>query len=377
MEFSFDAKLTQLRERGCELGRTLVEPTVAARDRQAGWQPELFGALAEAGLAGLLLPACYGGLGLSVLEAVALLEGFGEGATDAGLALAVGVHGVLCGVPVATLGTAAQRKQYLADIACGRRLAALALSELDGGATARRGEVSAVGTRDGWLLTGTLQNVVNGPHADLYLLTAATAAGRTAFLVDRDTPGLAVLPESGAVAVRTAPTAELVLTECQVGSDAVLGTAGAASRELVPLLAALDRTCLLAPWLGILRALVGRTLALAAEQPLFGGPLGRSQSVRLAVVDLQTRVELGAMLLYRVAWQLGRAESVPRADTAAAKLFLVGAVREALHTATRFAGIGAGGLLERTGRDVLALAGSGGGDEVLRSVVAGALLDLG
>jgi len=377
MEFSFDATLTQLRERGRDLGRTLVEPTVTARDRQAAWRPELFGALAEAGLTGLLLPACYGGLGLSVLEAVALLEGFGEGATDAGLALAVGVHGVLCGVPVATLGTAEQRKRYLAGIASGQRLAALALSELDGGATARGGGLTAVRAQDGWLLTGTQQNVVNGPPADHFLLTAATAAGRTAFLVDRGTPGMAVLPEAGAVALRTATSAELVLTECRVGSDAVLGTPGAASRELVPLLAALDRTCLLAPWLGILRVLAGRTLALAAEQPLFGGPLRRSQSVRRAVVDVQTRVELGATLLYRVAWQLGRAERAPRADAAAAKLFLVGAVREALRTATEFAGTGAGDILERTGRDALALAGSGGGDEVLRSVVAGALLELG
>src|SRR5262249_45859448 len=237
--------------------------------------------------------------------------------------------------------------------------------------------VTAVRTRDGWRLTGTRPNVVNAPFADHFLVTAATGAdGRTAFLLDRGTPGLDVLPESEPVALRTAPTGELVLPGGQVGPDAVLGTPGAAVRELVPLLAALDRTCLLAPWLGILRVVAVHTLALAAEQPLFGGPLARSQAVRMAVVDLQTRAEMGAGLLYRAAWPLGRLDRAPRLDSATAKLFLVGAVRDALGTAAGFAGITPHPMLERAGRDVHALSGCGGA-EVLRSVVAGALLQLG
>ncbi len=123
MEFAFDHTLTQLRERGRDIGRTRVEPTVAARDRTATWDAAIFSGLAKAGLAGVLLPAGKGGLGLTVLQAVAFLEGFGEGGGDAGLALAIGVHGLLCGVPVATLGTRAQRDRYLADIAeCQRQL---------------------------------------------------------------------------------------------------------------------------------------------------------------------------------------------------------------------------------------------------------------
>jgi len=379
MEFSFDGALARLRDRGRDLGRELVEPTVASRDRHARWDPEMFGALAGAGLTGLLLPGDRGGLGLSVLEAVALLEGFGEGATDAGMAFAVGAHGILCGVPIAALGTELQRERCLPGIAFGKRLCGLALSEIDGDATAAGGAVTAVRNRDGWLLEGRRSNVVNAPYADLFLLTATTGSdgGRTTFLIDRDASGLATLPEPEAVTMRTASSAELVLNECQVTSDAVLGTPGEANRQLVPLLAALDRTCLLAPWLGILRALADHTSSLAIGQTLLGGPLARSQSVRMAVVDLQTRLELGATLLYLAAWQLDRVERAPRLDAATAKLFLVGAVRDALDTAAGFAGVGPHHLVERTRRDVLELAGTGGGDEVLRSVIAGALLDLG
>jgi alkylation response protein AidB-like acyl-CoA dehydrogenase len=378
MDFLFDERLTRLRDSGRDVGRRWVEPTVATRDRQASWHPELFRALARVGLTGLVVPASYGGRALSVLEAVALLEGLGEGGTDAGLAYAIGVHGVLCGAPIATLGTLLQRERYLPGIATGELLGALALSEVDGGATATGAGVTAVRTADGWQLTGTRSNVVNAPFADLFLVTAATGAGgRTAFLLDRGACGLDVLPDPEPVALRTAPSGELTLTGCQVGPDAVLGTPGAAHSELVPLLAGLDRTCLLAPWLGILRVVAVQTLARVAEQPLFGGPLARSQAVRMAVVDLQTRAELSATLLYRAAWQLGRLNRAPRQDSATAKLFLVGAVRDALATAAGFTGIAPPPVLERAGRDVLALAGSGGSDEVLRSVVAGALLELG
>src|SRR5262249_60484641 len=123
---------------------------------------------------GLVLPADYGGRALSVLEAVAVLEGFGEGGTDAGLAFAVGVHGVLCGAAITTLGTPVQRERYLPGIASGERLGALAMSEVDGGATTAGDGVTAVRTRDGWRLTGTRPDVVNAPFADHFLATAAT-----------------------------------------------------------------------------------------------------------------------------------------------------------------------------------------------------------
>jgi alkylation response protein AidB-like acyl-CoA dehydrogenase len=374
MEFSFGGALGESRDRGREIGRALVAPTVLDRDRRARWDPGLVGALAGAGLTGALVPTGYGGLGLSVLEVAALLEGFGEGGTDAGLAAAIGASGVLCGGTVTALGSASQRERYLGGIASGERLGGLALSEVDGWAGGSGAGVTATPGAGGWSLDGALQQVLNAPYADHFLITAATGPGeRTAFLVDRDLPGLTVLADTGQVALRTAGFGELLLTGCRVGPDAVLGTPGAASRELVPALAALDRTCLLAPWLGIARAVAAHTVAVAAGRPLFGAPLARSQSVRMAVVDLHTRTELAAGLLYRAAWELGGPDRPTRLAAATAKLFLAEALRDAVRTAAGLGGISPDPLVERTGRDLYALAG----DEVLRSVAAGALLELG
>jgi alkylation response protein AidB-like acyl-CoA dehydrogenase len=97
----------------------------------------------------------------------------------------------------------------------------------------------------------------------------------------------------------------------------------------------------------------------------------------MAVVDMWTDVELGADLLYRSAWQLGGPIGAPRQDAAVAKLFLTRALREATRTAIGFAGLTPDHLVMRAYRDVLGLAAIGGGEDLLRAVVAGALLDLG
>jgi alkylation response protein AidB-like acyl-CoA dehydrogenase len=375
VEFSLDPGLKELQDRGREIGRTLVEPSVVFRDRQAFWDPALFGALAGSGLTGLLLPVEHGGLGLNMQEAVALLEGFGEGGMDAGLALAVGAHGMLCGVPIAALGTVVQRERYLAGIAGGELLAALAMAEVTGGATAAGDGFCAVQVPGGgWRVSGRQPEVVNAPHARLLVITAALeGGGRTAFLIERDTPGLTVESEPWPTTLRTAAVGDLVLHDCYLAPHTVLGTPGAARAELVPMLAALDRTCQVAPWLGIARALAAQIITLAVEQPLFGGPAARSQSVRMSVVDVGTRLELAACLLYRAAWQVGRLAHAPRLDAATAKLFLVGTVRDTVTTAAGITGITPHSAVERARRDMQALAAYGG-EEVLRSVIADALL---
>ncbi|WP_158850992.1 acyl-CoA dehydrogenase family protein [Saccharothrix deserti] len=365
MEFAFDGGLAELRERGLDTGRTLVAPSAPARDARAGWDPDLFTTLGAAGVLGVALPTEHGGRGATPLEAVALLEGFGEGGDDAGLALSATIHGVLFGVPIATLGSRSQRDRHLSHVVSGERVGAVASSETGD-------EIVALRTAHGWRLDGGKHTVANAPVAHHFLVTAISGDGsRTAFLLDRDTPGLAVRPVDEPAVLRTCPVGELVLTGCEVGDDAVLGKPGRATEELIPLLAALDRTCLAAPWLGLLRGLGGRAVRLAAERTGFGAPLARSQSVRLAVVDVRTRTELAADLLYRAAWELGSGGGTPRRDPAMAKLFLT----EALLSATGVAaGLAPDDVIVRLHRDSVAFAASAGGTDVLRAVIAESLL---
>lgn len=385
MDFSFDEKLTRLREDARAFAEREVEPSASSRDQRQHWEPELFTKLAERGILGAFLPRELGGRALSALETCVLLEGFGEGSGDAGLSLAVGVHGLLCAVPVWKLGTEAQKQKYLRKMASGEWVGGLSLFELEGGAATPNLTARAVKQGRGWLLHGVKAHVVNAPVAHHFLVTAVTdssasPARLSAFLVDRETPGLRIRTPSEPMGMRTCPSAELLLEGCEVPEEALLGTEGAALSEVLPLLLALDRTCLMAPWLGLMRALTGRTAQRAREQELFSRPLARFQSVRAMLSDMKTRCELSGDMLYRAAWQLDHLTRPPRQDAAGAKLFISTAAQKVARDAAQvhgLYGLAPHHFVERACRDSMFLTITGGGSEVLRSIVAGSLLNLG
>jgi alkylation response protein AidB-like acyl-CoA dehydrogenase len=383
MDFTFGEAYEKLRIDGSQLARSEAGPSVVSRDRARDWDPELFITLTEGGIGRAFLPQRYGGLGLTALETLAFLEGFGE-AGDAGLALSVGAHGLLCAVPIWKLGTEAQKGKYLPKMASGLWVGGLSLLELEGGSTAANLAVRAVQHGRDWILDGTKTHVVNAPVANHYLVTAVTDPAAnprlSAFLIDRGTPGLRVQAATETSVMRTCPMGELALDRCRVPAEALLGTVGAALFEVLPLVAALDRTCVTAPWLGLMRALSERTMLHALEEQRFSRPLTASQSVRATLADMTTRYELSAGLLYRAAWQLDQLARPPRQDSATAKLFVASSAQIVARDAARIHGLlgfDPHYFAERAYRDSIFLTMTGGGEEVLRPVIAGSMLNLG
>lgn len=372
-----------LAERARKLADRVARPTAADRDRDGRWDPALFAELAddrtEFGLAGPLVPGALGGGGLSATQTCALLEGLGEGARDPGLALAVGVHAVLATVPLRAFGSTRQRERYLPRMASGEWIGALSLRQTQGAAlaptvTARPAEAG------GWELTGELDLVACGPVAHHFLVIAAHDDGsRTAFVVDRYTPGL-LIGDAGPTAMRTCPWGRLVLDGCPVPDEAVLGTVGGAAGEVEPLLAALDWVFSSAAWLGVIRALTRDAIEDARERRLFGRPVAHGQSARFTLADLGARYELASGLLYRAAGQFDAGGRPSHQDAAAARLFVAQAARAVTEGAAGLSGpLAPAGdhLIERAHRDALFFAGTGGGTEVLRPVIAASLLGLG
>ncbi|MFJ5552150.1 acyl-CoA dehydrogenase family protein [Streptomyces sp. NPDC093225] len=394
-----------------ELADRVARPTAADRDREGRWDARLFADLAAATAggravvagaavgggpaagagpdapavvpppAGALVPASLGGAGLSASETCALLHGLGEGARDPGLALALGVHAVLATVPLRAFGSPEQRERYLPRMASGEWLGGLSLRQTQGTSLAPAVTAwPAPHARDGWLLSGTLDLVALGPRAHHFLVLAAHQDGRrTAFVLDRATPGLHVEADAPA-AMPTCPWGRLVLTDCLAPSAAVLGTPGGAAAEVEPLLAALDWVFTSAPWLGVMRALTRDAVDTARERELFGRPLAHAQSARFTLADLATRCELAEGLLYRAAAQFDAGGRPSPQDAAAARLFVAAAARTVAEGAARLAGPLADDgdrLIERAHRDALFFAGTGGGTEVLRPVIAASLLGLG
>jgi alkylation response protein AidB-like acyl-CoA dehydrogenase len=385
MDFELTSELTRLREDARSFAAREIVPSVVARDQHRCWDEALFKKLAENGILGALIPRELGGLGLSALEACLVLEGLGTGSEDAGLALAVGAQGLLGMVPVWKLGTHAQKQKYLRPMASGEWLGGVSLLELEGGAAPLNLSTRAVKQGHRWKIHGAKTHVVNAPFAHHFLVTAVTRSGAvpahvSAFLVDRDAPGLRVSEPTELSGMRTCTFADLTFEDCEVPEGALLGTEGGAFSELLPLWLALDRSCLLAPWLGMIRSITERTARAVREQALFDRPLARFQSIRAMLADMKTSCELSGDLLYRAAWQLDHLGRPPRQDAAVAKLVVSKAAQKVSRDAVQIhglSGLASDPHVDRAYRDSMFLTIVGGTSEVLRSVIAGSMLDLG
>jgi alkylation response protein AidB-like acyl-CoA dehydrogenase len=365
-----------------ELAHRVAEPTTLDRDAHHRWNARLFSELADPrpgpGLAGPLVPQGLGGGGLSAVQTCALLEGLGEGSRDPGLGLATVTHAVLATVPLRAFGTPAQQRRYLPRMASGEWIGAVSLNQTQG--AAMRPTVTVEQKEGDWVLDGTVDLVAGAPSAHHFLVLAGHPDGsRSAFLVDRDHPGLHV-EEADFEAMPTCPWGRVTMQACRLPADAVLGTPHGAPGEVEPLLAALDWVFTCAPWIGVMRALVSDAIDDAREQHRFGRPLSHSQSVRLALADMASQCELAAGMTYRAAeeFDLGGRPSYEHAATT--RLFTSAAVQTVVTKATILSGPGTaprGGLAERAHRDAAFFAATGGGGEVLRAVVAASVLELG
>ncbi|WP_431975909.1 acyl-CoA dehydrogenase family protein [Micromonospora haikouensis] len=364
-----DDGVSALTERVRYLAGHLARPTATERDRRRSWDDDLCKALT----------AVFGD-GLTGVQTAAALAALGEGSRDPGLALAVTTHAVLTTVPLRAFGTSAQHERYLPRIAAGEWLGALSLRQTRAGAFAST--VAARPARDGasgWVLSGSLEQVVLGAQAHHFLVVAEHRDGsRTAFLLDRDTPGLRV-EQAGPAAMSSCCWGKLVLDECRAPADAVVGAVGAAAAQTEPLLAGLDWVFTSATWLGIMRALTDESLAAARDHDLFGAPLAHSQSVRFLLADIAIQNELAAGLLHRAAERFDGTATPSPQEAATVRLFTSSAVRTVAAGAAQLSGAGsaADGFVERAHRDALFFASTAGGTEVLRPVIAASLLGLG
>jgi alkylation response protein AidB-like acyl-CoA dehydrogenase len=303
-------------------------------------------------------------------------EGFGFGSLDAGLALAWSAHLFGCTLPVARLGHPQHRQRYLQSLFAGERIGALAHVETGGGFTGVATRARAHGDR--WILDGHKVLVANAPIADLFVVSAITdpergAAGVTTFLVERDAPGVNVGARIATSGLRTLAIADLTLEGCALGPDAVLGELGGGLVQTLRLARLYERALGLAPFIGILRALLdASTRRLRAAN-------GGTQASRARLVDMRIEIDLAQRMQRQIASRLDRGEDAQR-EAVVARLTIARAIRRVVQHAVELEGSDAlrpGSTSERLRRDAQALALFCESEDLLRSMLGGALVGLG
>ena len=331
-------------------------------------------ALGDAGWLRYCVPTAYGGMHDTLdIRSLALIRE--TLARHSGLAdFAFAMQGLGSGT-ISLFGTEAQKRAYLPDVAAGRKIAAFALTEPASGSDVASMETTATRTGDGYRVDGAKTYISNGGIADYYVLFARTgeapgAKGVSPFIVDADTPGLAVTERIAVIAPH--PLATLTFTGMALPETALLGESG---RGFAAAMATLDifRTTVGAAALGFARRALDEATARARVRKLGAGTLADKAVTQAKLAEMVLDVDTSALLIYRAGWLRDvRGERNTR-EAALAKLHATDSAQQVIDKAVQmFGGLGVtvGTPVEALYREVRALRIYEGASEVQKVVIA-------
>lgn len=364
--------------------RRFLESQVEPRSRQIDDEDcipqELVQMARELGLFGLTIPEQYGGVDLDLLGKCALEEEFGR--SNYGFATLIGNHtGISCS-GIVELGTDAQRSKYLPRMATGQWVACFCLTEAQAGSDPSRMRTSAVKKGDRWILNGEKIYITNSPEAQVFTVMAVTDKtkgihGISAFIVERDFPGLKVGPNEKKMGMHGAHTATVSLTECEVPEQNLLGEEG---RGYIQALQALTRgrVTLAARCLGMMERIMELSVGYAKLREQGGKAIAEYQAIQWMLVDMALGLDASRLLVYRAAEMLKRGERATK-EAAMAKLFTTEALNKTADNAVQIHG-GMGYMreakIERFYRDARITRIYEGTSEIQRMIIARSLLDV-
>jgi butyryl-CoA dehydrogenase len=338
MDFQLTEEHRMVQSMVREFASKEILPVAAELDHTETFPQEIIKKAAALGLMGMVVPERYGGAGMDAIAYVVAHEELAR--ASAGVQTIITVSNSLVADPILRFGTQAQRERYLPGLCDGTRLGCYCLTEPSSGSDAM--SLSTTARRDGdeWVLRGTKAFVSSGVEADTCIVYARTgqegARGISAFIVEKSFPGIAVGKIEKKLGIKCSSTSEIVLDDCRVPADNVLGDLGAGGKIA---LSALDggRLGIAAQAIGIARAALEDSIAYASERQQFGRPIAEFQAIQWMLADMATRIEASRLLAYRAAYLRQQGQRYTK-EASMAKLFASETAMWASHKAVQIHG---------------------------------------
>lgn len=281
---------------------TTIAPLTASMEAAAQYDPSLLPGLFELGVMGIEIPEQYGGAGSSLFMACLAVEEISR--VDAAVGVLVDVQNTLVANALLRWGTPAQHATFLPRLARST-VGAYALSEAGSGSDAFALQTRARRDGDAYVLNGQKLWISNGREAGLYIVFATVDPGQgyrgiTAFLVERDTPGFAVGRVEKKLGIRASSTCELILDNCIVPQDHVLGEVGRGYKVAIETLNE-GRIGIGAQMVGLAQGALQAALTYAQQRQQFGQPIAHFQGMQFQLAEMATRIEAARLLVYNAA----------------------------------------------------------------------------
>jgi alkylation response protein AidB-like acyl-CoA dehydrogenase len=285
-----------------EFAEVEVRPNVEAMEHASKLDPDVIKQCFDLGLMAIESPEEYGGAGSTIFNAIIAIEELAR--VDASVSVFVDVHNTLVTNAFMRWGNEDQKKKYLTQMA-ESRVGAYALSEAGSGSDAFALKTRAVDKGDHFELTGQKLWITNGNEAEIFLLFAtidpeAGYKGITAFIVEKGFEGFSVGKKEDKLGIRASSTTELILDNCKVPKENVLGEVGKGYKVSIETLNE-GRIGIAAQMLGIAQGAYEAALKYTAEREQFGSALNSFQAVQFQLAEMAVEIEATRLLVYNAA----------------------------------------------------------------------------
>lgn len=300
----FTEEERSLRSMVARFGTRRIAPLVPQMEETDQFPSDLFREAGELGLLGLYVPEQYGGTALSDVPFMLVSEELA--CVSLAFAVAVSCHVGVSSLPIIDFGTDEVKRRVLSGLASGLKVGAFALTEPDYGSDAAALRTTARKVADSYVLDGVKTLITNGTEADTFVVMARTgttaqgARGVSAFLVERDAPGITVGPKMAKMGMKGNSTTQVYFEHCEIPAGNLLGAEGEGFKVAMR---ALDvgRLSVAAMALGVARRCLAVSLEYAADRKCFSRPLIDHQAIGHRLATLDAQIDHSTVYIYHVA----------------------------------------------------------------------------
>lgn len=318
IDFTLESEHQELQEMYRKFAVERVKPLAHDMDEAEKFDMGLLKEMQECGFFGIPFPEKYGGAGGDVLSYVLCMEEMSK--VDASTGITISVHTSLCASSINEFGTEEQKEKFLRPLIDGHKIGCFGLTEPNAGSDAGGARTTAVKDGDEYVINGEKIFTTNSGFADTFLVFALTdksqgAKGMSAFLVDRNTPGLTVTPDIPRMGIRAASNAAVVYEDVRVPAANLLG--GVEGKGFKIAMKALDggRIGIAAQSVGIAQGALNEAIRYDKERVQFGKTIASFQNTQFKLAEMQTWIDAARLMTYRAAVTKDKGEnySVPAA----------------------------------------------------------------
>ncbi len=295
-----------------------IQPNADRYDREESTPREIIQRVAQQGYLGAIIPRAYGGSEMDMITFGLLNEALGRGCSS--LRSLLTVHSMVA-YTIGRWGSKEQKTYWLPRLASGETIAAFGLSEPEVGSDASSVKTTATLDEQEYRLQGHKKWMTYGQIADLFLIFARNGSGLSAFLVERETPGFAVSPITGILGTRASMLAELVLEDCRIPAQNLLGGRGFGMASIASSALDVGRYCVAWGSVGILRACLEDSLRYSSERQQFGVPLRQHELIQQMLTEMITNLNAARLLCLQAGYAKDQSDPSTVMQTFIAKYF--------------------------------------------------------